>query len=661
MGLDYKDSLSAVLANNRSEHIGMDVWDDFVIPYFYPKIDFASSFPLRLEGGRGSGKTMLLRYLSYHSRFSEKRKCVEKQELAAVGLYMRADTQFLRQLQKRGVEDEKWQSVFSHYVNVYLLVELANAFVKISNVEYSDGSRVCFDREEFTSLADYDASLKGDLGSLNESFRRLRKRCELAVANPKLIDDILILPDSVLSDFINEAKEKTGVRDLKFKVYVDEYENLLRYQQYVINTRIKHSEPPLIFNIAVKLNGAPYSETVGSESISYKHDYTIENLDARLVGDSFECFAAEILFLRLSKTDGSFKKIFDGVKLNSVEDIGLRAEKTYKDRVLAAAKNLLPGKSHEELADEIFADSKLLKKLKHEIEFGLKSKAYSGEASDFVDENHKKASIVISSLVFRSRLKVADIKFQLNNLQLGLDNKFDGTTAWVQNFFIGSYLKLVRSYKSDSTFYAGFDVYVLLSSGNMRHFLELCRTAFSNFLVQDVGELRIDGRAQHISAMQTSEILFREISSFMPHGKRLKLFCGRIGDLFGLFQERNSQSEPEITHFNIRGGFSALDVDSQEFLMEAEKWGILSRAPSTKGKSLDKKDDYDWVLNPIYAPYFFISYRKIRKTYFEPVEVAALISDSSSGFEELRRNRRRKLELGDEGEVPEEFVQRGLF
>ena len=74
MELNYKDSLSAVLANNRSEHIGMDVWDEFVLPYFYKKIDFNSSLPLRIEGGRGSGKTMLLRYLSYHSRFSEKRK-----------------------------------------------------------------------------------------------------------------------------------------------------------------------------------------------------------------------------------------------------------------------------------------------------------------------------------------------------------------------------------------------------------------------------------------------------------------------------------------------------------------------------------------------------------------------------------------------------------
>lgn len=660
MDMDYKDSLSAVLANNRSEHIGMDVWEDFVLPYFYKKIDFKSSFPLRLEGGRGSGKTMLLRYLSYHSQFSENRSNISKHELTAIGLYLRADTQFLRQLQKRGVEDDRWQSVFSHYINICLLAEISNAFIKMTSINYADGIALNLNGFRSVSLNEYGSDLQGSVEELYSTFRKLRKKCELAVANPRLIDDVLIFPDSCLTDFIVEVKDFLGLRDLKFKVYVDEYENLLKYQQFVINTRMKHSEPPLIFNIAVKLNGAPYSETVGTESLSYKHDYTIENLDEWLVGDSFECFAAEILFLRLSKSDPSFKEVFFGVSLNSVADLEKRLDKNYREKVLGFARKLLPGKTHEELADEIFFEPKLNKKLRHEIEMALKAKSSDLLVDSFMDDGYKKASIVVSSLLFRERLKPDDVVVQIDKLKKGEDNKFSGTTAWIQNFFIGSYLKLIRSYKTDSTFYAGFDVYVLLANGNMRHFLELCRTAFSNFSLKGSKDLSIDPRAQHISAIQTSEILFREISSFMPHGKRLKLFCGRLGDLFGLFQERSSQSEPEITHFSIKGGFSSLSNDNQDFLKEAEKWGILYTTASTKGKSLDKKDDCDWVLNPIYAPYFLISYRKIRKTYFEPSELSVLISEANEGFEYLRKARKKKLEVSDP-EGHEGTFQRGLF
>src|SRR5690606_2667014 len=183
----------------------------------------------------------------------------------------------------------------------------------------------------------------------------------------------------------------------------------------------------------------------------------------------------------------------------------------------------------------------------------------------------------------------------------------------------------------------------------------------SNFTWNTEVDISIDHRSQHISAMQTSEILFREISSFTPHGKRLKVFCGRLGDIFGLFQERNSQSEPEITHFNIRGGLQSLDYRDKEFMEEAEKWGILYRTPSTKGKSLDRKDDCDWVLNPIYAPYFFISYRKIRKTYFEPEEVKAFIGESSEDYEFVRNARKKKLEVKDDVLVSDAATQRGLF
>jgi len=660
MELNYKDSLSAALANNRSEHIGMDVWNDFVIPFFYKKIDFDSSFPMRIEGGRGSGKTMLLRYLSYHSRFSDNRKNIPPHELNAIGLYIRADTQFLRQLQKRGIEEHVWLSVFSHYINIILLTEITSALLKISNADFYECKRYNFSHISSEILSIYGSQFAGKICDLEKTFQDERRKCELAVANPKLIDNLLFLPDSCLSDFVKEVSKKSECPNLKFKIYVDEYENLLKYQQLIINTRMKHSEPPLIFNIAVKLNGAPHAETVGEESITFKHDYTIENLDNLLSENSFDCFAAEILFLRLSKSDEQYKKIFSGIQLNSVHDLEKRADEKYQERVLREARLLLPGKSHEDLADDIFNTPKLISKLKSEIEIGLKQKGSKLNPDAFLSEKNKKASIVASSLLFRKKTEPEEILEQLNLLENGNANKFSGTTSWTQNFFIGSYLRLIRSFKTDSNFYAGFDVYVLLSSGNMRHFLELCRTAFSNFTQEFQDHRVIDCRAQHISAMQTSEILFREISSFMPLGKRLKVFCGRLGDIFGLYQERSSQSEPEITHFNIRGGFSSIDHEYQEFMLEAEKWGILSRVSSTKGKSLDKKDDCDWMLNPIYAPYFFISYRKIRKTVFDSDEIKVLIDDSVENYEKLKSEKKNKLELLED-KLSIEKLQQGLF
>ena len=79
----------------------------------------------------------------------------------------------------------------------------------------------------------------------------------------------------------------------------DEYENLPIYQQRVINTWLKHSEAPLIFNLAMKRNAFVTRQTLGDEYISDIHDFRTHDLEAYLA-EHFEIFAAEILFLQLS-------------------------------------------------------------------------------------------------------------------------------------------------------------------------------------------------------------------------------------------------------------------------------------------------------------------------------------------------------------------------
>src|SRR5438132_2804154 len=89
--------LKAVFAKNRTEELGYDVWEQFVIPPFYDQLDLeAAKKPRVIVGGRGCGKTMLLRYLSHQTAFSPKRPAIPKSALGHIGLYWRADTQFSR-------------------------------------------------------------------------------------------------------------------------------------------------------------------------------------------------------------------------------------------------------------------------------------------------------------------------------------------------------------------------------------------------------------------------------------------------------------------------------------------------------------------------------------------------------------------------------------
>src|SRR6056297_528518 len=94
---------------NRAEELGFDVWEHFAIPLFYDQLDIGdTSKASRIVGGRGCGKTMLLRYLSHQSMFSTKRDELDPVALKHLGLYWKVDTHFANVLFGRSIEVDIW-------------------------------------------------------------------------------------------------------------------------------------------------------------------------------------------------------------------------------------------------------------------------------------------------------------------------------------------------------------------------------------------------------------------------------------------------------------------------------------------------------------------------------------------------------------------------
>jgi hypothetical protein len=82
-----------------------------------------------------------------------------------------------------------------------------------------------------------------------------------------------------------------------------------------------------------------------------------------------------------------------------------------------------------------------------------------------------------------------------------------------------------------------------------------------------------------------------------------------LGAVFRHLQQDIKQSEPEINHFYISGGDVSPDLES--FLVEAVKWSVLLEREETKKKSKGAKTT-EFVLNPVFAGHFQISYRRKR-------------------------------------------------
>jgi hypothetical protein len=653
------------IAQSRAEELGFDLWENFVIPPYYDSLDLISARrPRIIIGGRGCGKTMLLRYLCHESQFSSKRTDINKDCIGHIGLYWKIDTQFAKMLNQRNIQDDVWQIAFEHMATLLLSIEVLKSIESIARSKYEDFDIKGVEQFEFSILNSFRDDVPQDFNNLKKFLKREYNYFQAWVNSPKNSLGPKFLPKGFLVELINEIKNQNEVfSDSNYFVYIDEYENSLVGQQKLINTWIKHSEMPLIFNIAMKRNSFNERNTIGNEQITNEHDFRIYDLESYYNGNiRFDVFAAEILFLRLWSNGHEYLPINpDKLRSHSISYLIYRRSPAYRIKILEFANKIFPSQSQEELAREVINDNILLIRLKDSISEILLTRKSKFIVNDFFDEKFPEAMIIIPALLHRD-LQESEILEELNKIKKAEDNKFTGKTNWIHNNFIGCLLLLYGPLGRVCPFYAGFDAFCQMSNTNLRHFLELCNKSFtneilsSNVLLPGIKNISIKHQAE--AAKSASAAFLKEVKSCGTSGNLLHTFVIRLGTYFKYINKRPSQSEPEQNHFSINGEIN--DSAIGLFIHEAIKWSILYDCKITKRKGGDvnfEDESFEYILNPIYAPYFHISYRKKRRVDFSITEFTILSNGTLTEFEGLMNKTIRALKLDKQDSLPNLFTE----
>ena len=647
-----EESLNTIFAKNRTEELGLDVWKHFVVPLFYDKLDLAVARKPRLFiGGRGCGKTMLLRYLSHESSFSKDRKSIPDEAIEHIGLYWRVDTQFAVIMNERGLPADVWHSAFNHLLALFLGAEILKSLQNIASSQFcllksEDLLQLTFDR-----FSAFDPGLSGGLGDVLRTLETRIWEFESWVANVRKSPEPLFLPGvRFLMALISHIRSALpSLSSALYFVYVDEFENLLPYQQQILNTYLKHSEMPLIFNIAMKRHAFETIKTVGVESIQNIADFRKYELDNYLFENDFPVFAAEVLFLNLALANVQDVPI-DVEKLQTPTEINSRRNKTYQDRVLQRIRGMFPGLSHEELAKQVFENDTLTRKLQERLKKALDSRHSTLKPEAFYRRDLPEATIIVPALIHRARLTPETILNHLDLLAGNKPNNFTGEAGWIHNNFIGCLLWLYESHSTACLFYSGFDTFCLLAHGNLRHFLEICHISLNQISKDSKsGAIVVPPQLQAKAARQASADFLNEIPAFGRWGDRLHTFVFRLGLLFALAHRRPTQSEPEQCHFAVTSGSKLLEEADIQFLREAEKWSVLFEEEETKIKNEYQRASFEYVLNPIYSPYFNITFRKKRKLELSVQDLEILIHGSFDKAKELLRRYSKQWQI--EGDV----------
>jgi hypothetical protein len=639
------DNVQFVFGRNRAEEFPRDVWNRFVVPFFYERLQFhQQTKALVIVGGRGCGKTTLLNYFSHPTQFSpERSEHLNKEDLRYIGLYYRADTNFLSGLQGDSHTHHEFLAAFQHSLAYNIAMEMV---ASLESINQTGPRQTRFGRLDTLDFSKLGKPFGYDFGKSLADFKRDLKALKSQLAswlnNPERIEKPVFLPPEVflevLIDFLKDSLDY--LKDSSFAVFIDEYENLLEYQQRFINGLLKHGKYPLLYNIAMKRNGFSTRKTSGPESLQDIHDYHQVDIE-ELLEEDFNLFASELLLFKLleQKPSLSDELPIDPAVLRSSELTAItnRRREDYRKEVLAAAAKVLPRLTEREIAAQAIADSRIRGKLLENIKRGLNTWHSKLDPTEFVRPSVPGASIVTSALLNRGKEHPDMVLQELKALEAGRNNRFTSSADWIHNNLFGVVLQLYAASNAPCPLYAGFDTFTTISKGNIRHFLELCRRAFDSVdFSRQSGIPQVDVEEQADVVRNTAYAFLGEVRGAGQHGNQLYGMALTMGAVFRQKQRALEQSEPEINHFTISIG--QVDEQLANYLSEAVKWSVLYQEPETKMKGTGSRND-EYILNPIFAGHFHISYRKRRSTTFSTDELTVMFEGKLQDRDKLVRSR----------------------
>ena len=124
----YRKRLTELFSGYRAEWLDERIFDLFTEPSYFPQL--TTSHPCFLEGGRGTGKTTVLRSLSYRGQSILRPDRPDQAcDWEYFGMYYRINTNRVRAFTGRELDPPVWIRLFGHYLNlelVELIVGLLN-------------------------------------------------------------------------------------------------------------------------------------------------------------------------------------------------------------------------------------------------------------------------------------------------------------------------------------------------------------------------------------------------------------------------------------------------------------------------------------------------------------------------------------------------------
>ncbi|ALZ75377.1 hypothetical protein [Rheinheimera sp. F8] len=616
------------------------VLNKFVVPFFIDRLDLRNlSHSIALVGSRGSGKSTYIQHFSHATRFDVNLKNVEPNELKYVLFYWKPDIAYCQGLKSSWLGDDALR-FFSVHSTLSLVEEICK-FVKNASFHFENIKNELLENGKFWRVLTIISKQK--VSNFSDIFTWISdQKYQLSTRlNPVNLDGLPSFETKYVVQYLLDCirNECSDFSETNFKIFIDEFELLTENQQRLLNSYRKESTSSLSWNVAYKSNAAPTNETTTDQWLQAPDDYVSYNLDEFIKSD-YRIFAAEIFLLTLQNA---------GIKCNIEEltpeflgnrdNIESRKNPSYQDSVVSLLNRILPTPSVKDISSTAVANTAIRNKLLRLLE----TLSFSKNQIEKIFSDPSFAITILGTHRQRN-FDLKEIAAYLNEEKSNERNR--RFLDKIKSYEFSTLISLnLQNASVNLPVYAGFERFITMTSPNVRHFKEICLNALKmsndidsklNYIyLEDISPISLSG--MHLGAVSTSSDLVREVISYPPFGRKLSHLVNRIGELFRISQKSSYQTEPERTVFSLKYDFAGSDVDLENIIESALSWRVIVASDSRRQK--DEADSYniEFQLNPVYAPKFGISYRKMRGVLLTVDDFKTIVAGSSEEFDSLRK------------------------
>jgi len=593
-------------------------------------------------GGKGSGKTHLLRYYCYPAMRlrhvnSPAINVVEK--AGFIGVFLRATGMDAARFQSVPSEVAVWQNIFGSYLELQLAELLLDSLIDIS----SSASVPDVDQGRFVSSV--TSRFTGDVASLALTLEGLRswvieRQLELdhAVNNAAFTGRLDVISYFSVGGLSGPIARDVGLlhpqlRGCRVIYMIDEMENFSKDQQVVVNSLIRYARGHCTYRLSGRLYSMLTRETLGGleenrEGAEYKTSY----LDEIMRGmKSYPTFADKFIEGRMRRVGASFHS-HDGPR--SARDFFEEIDRS--DFYSAYLQKAIGEENLPELSGTL-----------ERVMEGALPQNVEQELYKLLCEDLPYIVARLNVLLFckRWRRSGSPIMVAAEIRQLSLDfvsapkgKKLRSSYGTAYNHWSSDIFAQVCRESGRAVPYAGMATFIKMSSCNPRSLLVLLGHAYSVATFR--GSNFLHGRPlpveyQTDGAREAASFMFESDTHFGRRAEQARKVVARLCEVLRV--ARFSINIPEVSPLTISFSDSELTDAARDSLRHALNYSLVFEVKNGRPDRNSLRKDRKIQINPMLSPKWGLPIARRGDIFLRGDVVNSIFDIESSGEFEAKR------------------------